>query len=110
MIYLGYLFLDLYLFFILYVASMAMIRAHAENKLNGVLWVLCLPFVAFSLVYDVIHNLTLFTLLFAELPRELTVTDRLKRHATQHTMRGKVARWLDSILLAPFDHTGSHID
>lgn len=110
MSYLGYLFLDLYVFFILYVASMAMIRAHAENKLNGLLWVLCVPFVAFSWVVDVIHNLTLFTILFVELPRELTVTERLKRHVTQHTFRGKFARWMGSTLLNAFDHTGDHLD
>jgi hypothetical protein len=48
MIYLYILLADLYLFFIMYVASMAMIRAHSEKKLNGLLWVLCLPFVALS--------------------------------------------------------------
>ena len=101
---------DLYAFFIMYVASMAMIRAHAEKKLNGVLWVLCLPFVAISIVLDFINNVTLFTILFAELPREWLVTARLKRHAKQQTFRGKMARWLGDILLNPFDHTGDHLD
>jgi hypothetical protein len=110
MIWLYIVLADLYLFFIMYVASMAMIRAHAEKKLNGLLWVLCLPFVAVSIVLDFINNLIVFTLLFAELPREWLVTDRLKRHARQHTFRGKIARWLDSFVLAPFDHTGSHLD
>lgn len=87
-----------------------MIRAHAENKLNGVLWVLCLPFVALSLLIDLINNISVFTVMFAELPRELLVTDRLKRHAKQHTFRGKLARWLGDILLNPFDHTGNHLD
>ena len=101
---------DLYLFFIMYVASMGMIRAHAEKKLNGVLWVLCLPFVAISLVIDVINNITLFSLIFWEIPKELTVTDRLKRHYQQPTIRGKLANWIGDVLLNPFDHTGSHLD
>ena len=94
----------------MYVASMGMIRAHAEKKLNGVLWALCLPFVAISLVLDFINNMLVFSLLFAELPREWLVTSRLKRHAKQHTLRGKIARWLGDVLLNPFDHTGDHLD
>lgn len=101
---------DLYVFFIMYVASMGMIRAHAENKLNGVLWVLCLPFVAISVVIDFINNMTVFTLLFAELPKELLVTARLKRHAKESNFRGKLANWIGDSLLNPFDHTGNHLD
>lgn len=104
------IFLDLYLFFILYVASMGMIRAHKEGKLNSILWVLCVPFVALSWVIDVIHNITLFTLLYLELPRELTVTERLKRHVSEHTFRGKLSRWIAETLLNPFDYSGNHVD
>lgn len=110
MIYLGYLLLDLYVFFIMYVSSMSMIRAHREGKLNPVLWALCVPWVAISWVIDVIHNLTLFTILYAELPRQLTVTKRLKRHVTQHTFMGKFSRWLAETILNPFDLTGNHVD
>jgi hypothetical protein len=110
MIYLYILLADLYLFFIMYVASMAMIRAHSEKKLNGLLWVLCLPFVALSIVLDFINNILVFTLLFSELPKEFLVTDRLKRHAKQHTFRGKLARYIGDLLLNPFDHTGNHLD
>jgi hypothetical protein len=110
MIWLYILLADLYLFFIMYVASMAMIRAHAEKKLNGLLWVLCLPFVAVSIVLDFINNLIVFTLLFAELPREWLVTERLKRHAKQQTFRGKLARYIGDLLLHPFDYTGNHYD
>ena len=110
MIYIYILIANLYLFFIMYVASMAMIRAHAEKKLNGLLWVLCLPFVAISIVLDFINNLIVFTLLFAELPREWLVTARLKRHAKQQTFRGKLARYIGNVILDPFDHTGAHLD
>lgn len=110
MIWLYILLADLYLFFIMYVASMGMIRAHAEGKLNGVLWVLCLPFVAISLFLDLINNLTVFSLIFAELPKEWLVTDRLKRHAKENTFRGKLARWIADTILNSFDHSGNHID
>lgn len=110
MIWLYILLADLYLFFIMYVASMGMIRAHAENKLNGLLWGLCLPFVAVSIVLDFINNVIVFTLLFAEMPREWLVTERLKRHAKQHTVRGKLARYIGDLLLNPFDPSGNHLD
>lgn len=110
MIFLYILLADLYLFFIMYVASMGMIRAHAEKKLNPLLWALCIPFVAVSIVLDFINNMIVFTLLFAELPREWLVTDRLKRHVKQHTIRGKVARYIGNTILNPFDHSGDHLD
>lgn len=105
-----YIIAELYLFFILYVASMGMVRVHKEGKLNPVLWALCLPFVVFSLIVDVLNNLTIFTVIFAELPRELTVTERLKRHVKQHTFRGKLARFIGDNLLNSFDPTGNHLD
>ena len=105
-----YILIDLWIFFILYVASMGMIRAHHEGKLNWLLWILCLPFVVLSWVIDVIHNLTLFSVIFLELPKELTVTDRLKSHYKEHTFRGKLSRWIGNTLLNPFDHTGNHLD
>jgi uncharacterized membrane protein YhaH (DUF805 family) len=110
MIYFALLIAWLWLFFIMYVASMNMIRAHDEKKLNGWLWALCLPFVIVSLVVDFINNLIVFTLIYFELPKEWTVTDRLKRHAKQQTFRGKLSRWIAETLLNPFDHTGNHID
>lgn len=105
-----YIILELILFFYLYVASMAMVRAHKEQKLNKLLWALCVPFVVFSLIVDVLNNIFIFTILFFELPKELTVTERLKRHAKQHTFRGKFARWFGDTLLNAFDHTGDHLD
>ena len=105
-----YLLIELYIFFILYVASMGMVRAHKEKKLNPILWVMCVPFVALSLVIDVLNNIFVFTFLFAELPKELTVTERLKRHVNQQTFRGKLARLIGDNLLNAFDHTGNHLD
>ena len=105
-----YILIDLYLFFIMYVASMGMIRARAEKKLNPILWALCLPFVTISVIMDIINNLITFTIIFLELPREWLVTTRLKRHYKQPTLRGKLATWIGESLLNPFDHTGNHLD
>lgn len=105
-----YILVDLYLFFILYVASMGMIRAHNEGKLNWFLWALCLPFVTVSVIVNIIHNVTIVSLLFWELPKEWTVSTRMKRHYNSNDYRGKISRWLCATLLNPFDHTGDHCD
>ena len=110
MIYACLILADLLLFFYMYVASMGMVRAHKEQKLNAFLWVLCVPFIVLSLIVDLLNNVFVFTFVFFELPHELTVTERLKRHAKEHTFRGKLARWLGTTLLNAFDHTGNHID
>lgn len=110
MIYAYILLVDLYLFFIMYIVSMGIIRTHKEGNLNPILWGLCLPFVAIGLLLDFINNMIIFTLLFLELPKELLVTSRLKRHAVQQTFRGKLARWIGNNILNPFDHTGDHLD
>lgn len=105
-----FILIDLYLFFFVYVASMNVIRAHAEKRLNGILWVLCTPIVLLGYIYDIIHNLSLFTLIFFEFPRQLTVTQRLKRHIKEQTLRGKLARFVCDKILSPFDFTGNHCD
>lgn len=102
--------INLYVFFIMYIASMGMIRAHKEQKLNNILWALCIPFVILALIIDFINNIIIFTILFLELPKELLVTDRLKRHVNKDTLRGKISRWFGEFLLNPFDPTGNHLD
>lgn len=110
MIYLLLLIADLYLFFILYVASIGMIRAHFEKKITGILWGLCVPFVALSWLFDVLHNVILFSIIFVEYPKQLTVTKRLKRHIDKAGYRGWLARYICKSILSPFDHTGDHCD
>ena len=89
---------------------MGMVRAHKENKLNPVLWGMCVPFIVISLIVDFLNNVFVFTFLFAEFPKELTVTERLKRHVKKYTFRGKVARFIGDTLLNAFDPTGNHLD
>jgi hypothetical protein len=104
------LIVDIYLFFIIYVASMNMIRAHKENKLNGYLWALCLPFVGFAWLYDLLHNMIHASLIFIELPKQLLVTDRIKQHINDSDYRGELSRFLCEKILSPFDYSGNHCD
>lgn len=101
---------ELYMFLLTYVACMNIIRVHKIGQLNGLLWVLCLPFVLYGLILDVLHNVTLFNLIFWDIPRDATVTARLKRHRDDPGFRGKIARFMCEKMLSPFDHTGNHCD
>lgn len=104
------LMLDLWLFFLIYVACMNMIKAHKEGKVTGVLWLLCLPAVVIGLIVDFLHQVTIFNLVFWDIPRDATVTARLKRHIADSGYRGEIARYLCVKVLSPFDHTGNHCD
>ena len=58
---------------------------------------------------DVAVQMTVAVLVFAELPRELTVSGRVKRLiATGGGWRLALALWLRDHMLKPFDPTGRH--
>ncbi len=54
-------------------------------------------------VADVILNWTVVTLLFFDLPRERTITDRLHRYQATPGRRAQLSRWVCQYLLNPFD-------
>lgn len=67
------------------------------------------PVLFVGLVLDLICNLLVLTVLLGEVPRELTVTSRLKRHNRTSTgWRKAVAAWSEQ-LLDQFDPSGDHI-
>lgn len=102
--------LKLYAFWVLYLAIMALYRAHLNKTLPTVSKILGYPLLAFGLLVDVLMNITFFSLFFLELPKEWLVTTRLKRHVKTDTWRGKLAKFLCTNLLSPFDPTGDHCD
>ena len=67
------------------------------------------PVLIFGLVLDLVCNVLLLSVLLGEVPRELTVTSRLKRHNKKSTgWRKAVAVWAEQ-LLDQFDPSGDHI-
>jgi hypothetical protein len=97
-------------FYTLYLAIMSLYRAHKANTLPLASKVLGYPILAIGLVVDVIMNVTLFSLIFAECPKEWLVTTRLKRHINRGGYRGWLSRYICHHLLSPFDPTGNHCD
>lgn len=98
-----------YCLWVFYLAVMNLKRAAQAGLLNRTTKVLGMPVLIAGYILDCLVNLLLMTLLFVELPQELTVTARLKRHIKTGTGRRlKLALWFVPIL-DPFDPSGRHI-
>jgi len=99
----------LWAFWGMYVLVMGIYRAYLSHRLKGLVLVLSLPFVAIGYLMDVFANLTVASLVFLELPRELLVTSRLQRYvARERGWRCKVSNWICNHLLDVFDPSGNH--
>lgn len=99
----------LYVLWLMYLAIMSLIRAYEAGTLSKPAFALGLPALAVGYTLDVLVNAVVFTALFAELPREWTVTARLQRHAKEGGWRGKVSSWIGEHLLDTFDPDGKHV-
>jgi len=72
-------------------------------------------FIAYSilpvgLVADMLFNFTWGSIMFLELPKELLMTTRLKRHLADHKKdwRDRNANWFCKEFLNVYDSTGKH--
>ena len=101
----------LWAFWLLYVFTMGLYRAFLLGRLKGLSLVMCSPVVAVAAVLDFAMQMTVFTVVFAEMPRDWLVTHRLRRYLrTDHGWRTRWAVYLCHHLLDPFDPTGAHCD
>lgn len=100
----------LWAFWALYVFTMAIYRAHLNKNLGKFNTVMAFPIVGIAWLVDVFANIVIAPFVFWELPRELLVTDRLKKiMAGGSTARNHmIAVWLCDSVLDPFDPTGNH--
>lgn len=92
----------------LYVLIMGLYRAHLDERLTRAGLVLAIPYLSAGYALDVIVNLLIASVLFAEIPREWLVTDRLTRLHDRSDWRGHLARWICENLLDYFDPSGRH--
>ncbi len=102
-------FLLTYLLWIFYLAVMNLSKAKKANQLSTTAKVLGTPILYTGWIIDCLVNILVMTVLFLELPRELLVTSRLKRHnRTGSGWRQKLAAWFEPII-DPYDPSGDHI-
>jgi hypothetical protein len=98
-----------YALYVFYAAVMNIKRVRDAGKLTWVGKTLGYPTLVIGLVLDLFVNLTLMTIVLLELPRELTVTARLKRHHKESTgWRLAVVKFFEPVL-DPLDPSGDHI-
>ncbi len=98
-----------YALFVFYAAVMNIKRVRDSGQLTPVAKLLAYPTLAIGLVLDFLVNVLVMTLLLLELPRELTVTGRLKRHLASSTgWRLAVVKFFEPVL-DPLDPSGDHV-
>jgi hypothetical protein len=98
-----------YALYVFYAAVMNIKRVRDAGKLTWVGKVLGYPTLVIGLILDLFVNLTLMTIVLLELPRELTVTSRLKRHHKESKgWRLAVVKFFEPVL-DPLDPSGDHI-
>ena len=94
---------------VFFLAVMTLKRAKDAGLLGFWAKVFGYPVLFIGLALDFLANVLVLSVLLLELPREGTVTSRLKRHnATSTGWRKAVAVWAEP-LLDPFDPSGDHI-
>lgn len=98
-----------YALFVFYAAVMNIKRVRDMGRLSWFGKVLGYPTLLIGLVLDLLVNMLLMTPLLLELPRELTVTGRLKRHHRESTgWRLAVVKFFEPVL-DPLDPSGDHV-
>lgn len=101
--------ISVYLLWFFYLAVMNLARAKENGTLTTVALYLGYPIFLVGYLLDIFVQVTVMSLLFLELPKEWTVTGRLKRHLYGSLgWREKIAAWFCHHLLNTFDPNGRH--
>lgn len=102
-------FAGVYALWVFYLAVMSLKRAKDDGKLSTLSLWFGYPVLFTGLLLDLLVNVFVLTPLLLELPREMTVTARLRRHNRSSTGWAKKVAVFFEPLLDPFDPTGDHI-
>lgn len=98
-----------YFLYVFYCAVMNIKRVRDMGKLTTFGKVLGYPTLVIGLILDVLCNWFVMTVILLEIPREGTVTARLKRHNKTSTgWRLAVVKFFEPVL-DPIDPSGDHI-
>ena len=97
-----------FLLWVFFLAVMKLRDVRDAGKLNGQAKYPAFVVLFIGYAMDFAVNMIPATILFFELPRELTVSERTKRHRDEQTWRGAMSRWLRKGFLAIADISGGH--
>lgn len=100
--------LILWALFLMYCALHASVRS---GKLKATPWpVRCMSLALLGVMgtADVLFNITIGSLIFRQLPRQWTFTQRCDAHLAEQGRRGDIARWVCNDWLNPFEQGHCH--
>ena len=107
----SFILLTLWALWILYVAMMNVKGVTLDDHLPWQAKLLVYPTIVVFDIVEFIANVFACTILFLDLPKEITVSDRLRRYAADPEKYGWRLVIVNFIkpMLDPFDPTGPHI-
>jgi hypothetical protein len=109
LIYIGVSLAITYGLYVFYAAVMNIKRVRDAGKLTTLGKVFGYPTLVIGLILDLLVNWFVMTIILLEVPQELTVTSRLKRHHRESTgYRLAVVKFFEPVL-DPLDPSGDHI-
>ena len=95
--------------YVFYCAVMNIKRVRDMGKLTKLGMAFGYPTLIIGLVLDLLVNVLVMTIILLEIPQELTVTSRLKRHNRESTgWRLAVVKFFEPVL-DPLDPSGDHV-
>lgn len=95
--------------YVFYAAVMNIKRVRDMGKLTTLGKVFGYPTLVIGLVLDLLVNVLVMSVILLEIPREFTVTSRLKRHHAESTGWRLVVVLFFEPLLDPLDPSGDHV-
>jgi uncharacterized membrane protein YhaH (DUF805 family) len=108
LIYIGLALAITYGLYVFYAAVMNIKRVRDAGKLTTLGVVFGYPTLVIGLVLDLLVNVFVMSIILLEIPQELTVTSRLKRHQSSTGWRLAVVKFFEPVL-DPLDPSGDHV-
>ena len=109
MIYLAYSLLAFWALWVLFLATMNLKQSQDSGTLHGFALYAGYTVLGVGLLVDFLVQIGPATWLWLELPKELTVSERVARLCREgHGYRQALALWFRNTLLAQFDRSGGH--
>ena len=101
----------LFLLFLLWIVISGLSRAHAEGRLSPHVIAVGTGIAYIGLAWDVLCNVLICTVIFLDIPREATLSQRLRRLLLTTGWRQRLALWFAVDLINPFsvDPSDPHI-
>lgn len=98
-----------WILWVFYLAVMHLQEARDAGRIPRFAYPVAVVTLIAGYVIDFLVNVIVLSVAMLEIPRETTVTARLKRHRDANDWRGEMSRWIAAQLLDSFDPSGRHI-